>query len=490
MPVSLYASTFYADFRRRQEQAIRFHESQAPLPERFLQMVWHHQRILRQQLRTLDGCRVQVLHPGFWNHEAGPDFRGAVLQIGEDVRSGDVEIDLRSEGWRQHGHDRNPNFKNVILHVIWEPDDAVKIPAPTLALKTFLDSPLPELNQWLAGDIAKGFPAESVGKCCAPLRDLSETHLAELLQQAAYVRLQRKGNEFHARARQTGWEQALREGLFRALGYKQNAWPMQRVAELLVESKEVTGINKSRAIFEALSPLQWQARLLGVSGLLPSQPTGTHNEEYLRQIWEIWWRERQTWSELILPSAVWRFSGLRPANHPQRRLALISHWLADAQFLSKLESWFTSDDKVPELSLSNLLQVADDSFWSSHWTFRSPRMSKAQPLIGSARITDLAINVILPWFWIRAVVGKNDGLQRHAERIYFNWPAAEDNAVLRLARQRLLCGKARGQFATAAAQQGLLQIVRDFCEHSNAICESCQFPELVREWNRQIAAPK
>jgi hypothetical protein len=28
----------------------------------------------------------------------------------------------------------------------------------------------------------------------------------------------------------------------------------------------------------------------------------------------------------------------------------------------------------------------------------------------------------------------------------------------------------------------LLQIVRDFCEHSNALCESCRFPELVRSW--------
>jgi hypothetical protein len=32
----------------------------------------------------------------------------------------------------------------------------------------------------------------------------------------------------------------------------------------------------------------------------------------------------------------------------------------------------------------------------------------------------------------------------------------------------------------AAAQQGLLQILRDFCEHSNALCENCEFPELVR----------
>jgi hypothetical protein len=27
-----------------------------------------------------------------------------------------------------------------------------------------------------------------------------------------------------------------------------------------------------------------------------------------------------------------------------------------------------------------------------------------------------------------------------------------------------------------------MQVVRDFCEHSNAICTGCRFPELVRGW--------
>ncbi|MEO6035476.1 MAG: hypothetical protein ABIQ35_09495, partial [Verrucomicrobiota bacterium] len=60
------------------------------------------------------------------------------------------------------------------------------------------------------------------------------------------------------------------------------------------------------------------------------------------------------------------------------------------------------------------------------------------------------------------------------------WPAVGDNSVLRLARQRLLGGRAPRRMRTAAAQQGLLQIVRDFCEHSNAICADCRFPGLVR----------
>jgi hypothetical protein len=90
--------------------------------------------------------------------------------------------------------------------------------------------------------------------------------------------------------------------------------------------------------------------------------------------------------------------------------------------------------------------------------------------------------VVLPWLWIRAVEGKNEGLQKEMESRYFAWPSGEDNSVLRLARARLM-GAGGGKMPnSAAAQQGLLQIVRDFCEHSNAVCAGCRFPELVQSW--------
>ena len=89
------------------------------------------------------------------------------------------------------------------------------------------------------------------------------------------------------------------------------------------------------------------------------------------------------------------------------------------------------------------------------------------------------MNVILPWLWARAAEGKSATLQREIERRYFGWPAGEDNAVLKLARQRLLGTASRRALRSAAAQQGLMQIVRDFCAHSNAICDHCRLPECV-----------
>jgi Protein of unknown function (DUF2851) len=472
------SENFYAQWRSEFVAADFLHDENFP-PERLLQAIWQHQRLRRDELKTAGGKSVHIFHPGFASFEGGPDFRGAILQIGDAAPiSGDVEIDLRASGWRTHGHDRNKNFQNVILHVVW--DEAKSISSESvplvLPLKKFLVAPIGELNLSLENESLRSLPENLRGKCSAPLRELDETKLAELLRQAAFVRFENKVAQFRARAKNSGWEQVLWENLFRALGYKHNVWPMQNLAE--TKSEWSRGAN---------SAFEFQTRLLGVSGLLPNELTRAQksSDTYLRRVWDFWWRERDGFSDCILPRAVWKFHGLRPANHPQRRLALASHWLADKNFISKIENWSAAEISGKKLleSLLEIFQVERDEFWSWHWTFKSARLKKMQPLLGDARVTDLTINVILPWLWIRAQEGGNEKIQREMERIYFAWPAAEDNSILKLARQRLL-GTANARILkTAAAQQGLMQIVRDFCEHSNAVCENCRFPELVRGWN-------
>jgi hypothetical protein len=465
---------FYAQWRQRGLAELR--EEAGRPAERLLQAVWFHQRIFRESLRTTDGLPVQILHPGFWNREAGPDFRKALMRFGEEAAcEGDVEIDLSSAGWRDHGHDKNPNFENVRLHVVWDRD--LPGPIPTLALRDLLDSPLSELAMWLGSDSAQEFPASLVGNCCAPLRELGPDRRQELLQQAGLVRMQSKAAQLKSRARQGGSEQALWEGLFRALGYKNNVWPMQRLGEM---SQRLAPTGSKAKLLEL------QARLLGIAGLLPQELTRAQkaNDGYVRQLWDCWWRERSAFADCAFPRTAWRFNNLRPANHPERRLALAAHWLMESELPGRIERWCTKEIRDADLAekLFECFQVGRDDFWSLHWTLHSKPMKSPQPLIGPTRVTDLAVNVVLPWLWMRAVEGKNDALQSKIEARYLAWPAAEDNTVLKLARNRLLGGASARSLRGAAAQQGLLQVVKDFCEQSNAACDQCRFPELVREW--------
>ncbi len=467
--------SFYAEWRVRSGVIDVLRDDNDSPPERLLQAIWQHQRLQRDQLKTLDGESVRILHPGFRNVESGPDFHGAVVQVGEGAaQSGDIEVDLRSSGWWAHGHDQNPAFKNVILHVIWENERPVAGAPPVVILRHALDAPLGELCLWLGGESAQVLPEHLRGQCCAPFRNLTPTGLSELLEQAAAVRLRSKAAQFQARARHVGWDQALWEGLFRALGYKHNVWPMQRLAEL-------------RALWAdgETDAFRLQARLLGLSGLLPADLSRTQAgaDSYLRRVWDQWWRERDAFLEVILPKSVWHLHGLRPANHPQRRLALAAGWIRLGNIAARLERWCERELPANRMAAALLeaLQVEPDDFWSWHWTLRAGRLSRCQPLLGATRVTDLAMNVVLPWLWIRAVEGRSEAMQQRVEQRYSTWPPAEDNSVLRLARQRLLGDAPRRNLTTAAAQQGLIQIVRDFCDHSNAVCDQCRLPELVKE---------
>ena len=484
------AENFYATWRRQCRAVNELRDGQAAPPEKLLQAIWQHQRLKRDQLKTADGKNLRVLHPGFISTEGGPDFRGAVLQWGEEKPvSGDVEIDLIPPNWHAHGHDRNPAFHNVILHVVWtegqNPKSRAIIPPVTLPLQNVLDAPLAKLA--LALENEASLPAALRGQCASPLRELPAPQLEEILHAAAKVRFQNKAAALLARAKQSGWEQALWENLFRGIGYKNNIWPMHTLAE--TKSRWMRGVDTTFEI---------QTRLLGVSGLLPADlpRPDKGSDSFLRRAWDLWWRDRDEFESCILPREIWKFHGLRPANHPQRRLALAAHWLAAENLVSNIEAW--SAAKIPAIqpadpqenpathsgalvdSFHKIFQVEYDEYWSWHWTFKSARLVKPLPLLGAARSTDLAVNVVLPWLWVRAKEGGNEKFQLEMERRFFAWPAAEDNSVLKLARQRLLGTAGAKSLSGAARQQGLMQIVRDFCEHSNAICADCRFPELVQ----------
>jgi len=436
-PNTLPVPSLYSQWRQQAMPAV-LREGHTPPPEQFLQQIWQYQRIRRRELRTTDGRRVAVLHPGFMNLEAGPDFQRAYIQVSRAAPiECDVEVDVASGGWQQHGHHTNPAFSGVGLHVVWQAGSGGPTGLPVVELRDQLDAPVDELSQALG--------------------------------QAAETRLQTKAAALTALAKRTNWRQALWEGLFTALGYKQNSWPMRRVAELLSE------------LGQADEPVVLLARLLGVGGLLPDQlDRDKLTNRYLRTLWDQWWRDRDRLAKRILPEDVWTFHGLRPANRPERRLALAAHWLSRPDFIPWLDDWVCQIETRPTPAAAILGHLtASDEYWSMHWTFRSGRFAKAQPLLGAGRLDDIAVNVILPWLYARATEDDNVGLRQRVVERYFAWPKGQDNSRLRFVRQRLL-GVRRISLRGAAAQQGLLQVQADFCNRTNALCDDCVFPDLVQ----------
>ena len=87
--------------------------------EDYLHYLWQYQKLDRQEMRTSEGLPVKVISPGTHNLLSGPDFFNSRLLIGNQEWAGNVEIHIRSSDWYMHGHENDPAYDNVILHVVW-----------------------------------------------------------------------------------------------------------------------------------------------------------------------------------------------------------------------------------------------------------------------------------------------------------------------------------------------------------------------------------
>ncbi len=234
--------------------------------ERHLQVVWGLGLFHPGRLRTEDGCRVRVDDPGIPNRSAGPDFQDARLWIGSVPVRGDVELHLRSDGWRKHGHDETGSYSSVVLHVALE--------------RGFRGGPssIPELI--LAPALLKS-RVELVEDLERYRRPGPSVRLPDF-EKLGEIRFQKKVSRLAPLRGRLSPAQIFYRAVLVGLGYRSN-----------------------QAAFEEL------ARLVPVDTLPEKNRTGI----------EALLRERAS----LLS---WRTSGLRPRNHPSRRISGLARWLA------------------------------------------------------------------------------------------------------------------------------------------------------------------
>lgn len=84
--------------------------------------------------QTIANKPLQVISPGEWNTGAGPDFRNMAVIVDGRVLVGNGEFHRRSAEWRAHGHDFDPKYADVLLHIVLEDDAGETFAEHTLAL--------------------------------------------------------------------------------------------------------------------------------------------------------------------------------------------------------------------------------------------------------------------------------------------------------------------------------------------------------------------
>lgn len=416
------------------------------MKEDFLQYLWRMARFDLVDLQTTEGQSIAVQDFGVHNTDAGPDFEAARLRIDGVQWAGRVEIHVKSSEWYDHGHDRDPAYDNVILHVVLQEDrpvwrrDGSRIPClelrgriPPGIFQTYWR--LVHNEYWVA--------------CQNQHHLVTDTVKNMWLQRLLAERLPARAARFEARlsANERDWEEAFYQAVARALGGSVNGEAMDNLARSL----PLRIILKHKN-----SLLQLEALLFGQSGLLP--PEAVDEEAYLSQLRREYTLLRTKHGLRPIPVASWRFLRLRPNNFPTVRIAQLATLLyRSGQLFGKALA--ASGTK----ELENMFEVSLSNYWRDHYRFGvTCRRSKRR--LGDTTVQSILINAVGPAYY---AYGKLRADPRFKERALdlLNELPPENNAIVRRWR------KLGWSPISAAESQALLELKENYCKVSR--CTAC-----------------
>lgn len=446
------------------------------LTERHLQAMWFEQKYFRQ-LITISGDPIQVISPGIWNAEAGPDFKKAHLKIGDQELHGDVEIHLQDESWYHHNHHIDERYENVVLHLsLWKS----KTPKTLLTLKqrplisTHLEEkltiPLARIVQLIDLDLYPYKKFVGSGRCAQTLfKDLPADDATAFFRDAAINRLERKKKFLEANCEVANQQIAI--GIAMALGYKQNAQAFLSLYHFLQSQSHlkdalfVVGL-KAVGFFNAPYSQKWKA-----------------SEHYQKLLSEAEQLPEMTFQQRLI------LAQIRPFNHPARRLAYLIKLLNDPS-IEHLETnidsnwqryWkYSSQKKKLRQVLLDLIPRYEDSYWNYHYTFETTTKSQFLPLIGEDLQQEILINVILPLLYDRIKSRGNVSEIQYFREFFATLPAGKTSKT-RYLIHRFYGDAPKGKILMKGdTEQGAYQLHRDFCVHYEASCEGCPFVETYK----------
>ena len=313
------------------------------ISENVIQKIWLQGDFYQKALKTTSGKRLRILDPGTWNKNEGPDFREARLEIEGLERVGDVEIHFYPNDWFHHGHDRNPNFRNVILHVVLYAGTAqgwdASFPMESLALLPLLERDLEEYAMEAAL-----LDLEQVNELdwFEPFMEKPLAERRSLINELAEKRWRQKTAFAGKRLERADWHRCCHESALEVLGFARNRSPMHKIAGRYAIADFAHRLDTD-SVF------------------------GEFRED-------------------------WRLSGCRPANHPKLRLqqyaricAANPKWpkrlLAHLRAAGKTDGGTTADFRKSADTKGFQALLAEDVF---------------QDVIGSKRLNSLLCDAIFP----------------------------------------------------------------------------------------------
>jgi hypothetical protein len=418
---------------------------------------WHERRI-PDELVTTDGRKVRVIHRGTWTHGLGADFRDAMIEFDErSLVTGSIEMHRQTSGWRDHGHDLDSRYNDVILHVVLRhdafetrrPDGAI---VPTVVIPAELVIPKEaEAHDWsrVGGTV-----------CAEHLAIHSPDVVRRVIWRLGDVRLASKSARIEARLSAVEPAEVLYQQIWDGLGFSANREPMRLLASIL----PIVALERVMTTIQANTRLAVTRGLLfGAAGFLPLSPNDAgfaHLSPPEVDRAEAAWRAHGgPWHHETLSPAAWTHARVRPANHPMKRLAAGAAMIANAP--------------------GGLVPALLDEIRSGGEPARLLQTLSASPpevLLGEDRAYAIVANGLIPFALALAEHTGDVQLSEATSQIWERLPSAGPNEVTRRALRQVV-GNAHLSGLGSRGEQGLIHLDSALCAPRR--CRECPIAALV-----------
>ena len=466
--------------------------------EKLLQCVWSERLFAESGLALASGQGLEIIDPGRWNHESGPDFLGASLRIDGQPVKGDVEIHVDARDWKRHGHHEDFEYNRVVLHaVLLAPDGRASDRKHNgQPLDRFVMGPCirPDLDTIRRSLNPEDFPfneGAGLGRCALIVDEMSDEFMERYLDLAARERMESKVRRLQDQAHGVSLSQVFYQSIMTAMGHKggkalyfllARRTPLDELADFL------KGLNRQDR------RMRLEAILLHVANLIPplNQRDGLDEttRHYLEALDGHWNEAAPYFTDRIIPPTQRWLAGIRPVNFPPRRLSGVGAMLTRtdqpgelfdalaARFGRDLPARMTRKEAVTFLNdFSEALQVETDGYWSRRYTFRAAPAPRPMQLIGQSRAQSIILNAFLPMLILKARQAGDEDLERKAWVFFHKFPRLQENTITRTMRRRLFSDpdRARRLLNGEARQQGLFYLFHDCCASGEVTCDACAY---------------
>ncbi|MDR2692425.1 MAG: DUF2851 family protein [Dysgonamonadaceae bacterium] len=413
--------------------------------ETLLHYVWKYKLYESANLLTNSGKRFEIIDPGIYNSNAGPDFFNAKIKMDDKVWAGNVEIHTKASDWYGHRHYEDAAYNSVVLHVV-----------ESLDVPDVFDSSRRVIPQWemkISSQIKANYQfllsSDLSVPCLSKIREIHEIYLSDWKSALVTERLERKTNALlqWLNEYKGDWNEVFYITLARNFGFGVNNDAFERLAKSL----PLKIVRKHHD-----SPFQLEALFLGQAGLLEEE---NPKDEYYLKLRKEYFFLRRKYNLKTLEPYIFKNLRIRPNNFPHIKILQLAGIIGRKQGLLSGILETGHDDELHSLFVSE-----PGEYWLTHYHFEKSSVKKTKYL-GMQAKQILLINVIVPLFF---AYGREKQQEQYTERAIrlLESLKPEKNYII------TLFSGAGISVMNACDTQALIQLKREYCEKKK--CMFCR----------------